>query len=387
MGARLGRIGGDRELAHTAVSSLGGRYASASATCSGATSSAEASAATVRATRATRARPRPDSGRRSTARSSSSEDADVRRNGRPPSLLSRSDDADAHGLRALAGRGCQLGRARARHRDDEVEPVEEGARELVAVRREPLRRAGALRGGVSSRAARAQVHRRDELEARGKDGLAARARDRDDTVLERLAQRLQHRPVKLRQLVEEQDAPVREARLAWSRPRPAADDRRRRRRVMRRAERRLLDQRSIDREHAGDGVDPRHLERLRVPERRQDPRESSREHRLPRPRRACEEEVVPARGRDLERPPRALLAPHGREVGLSADRPGGAVPLERRRCLDLAAEVGDRLGEVPTPTASIPASAASPADSAAQSTRATRRGGRPRRRRACRRPA
>ena len=130
---------------------------------------------------------------------------------------------------------------------------------------------------------------------------------------------------------------MREARLAWSRPRPAADDRRRRRRVMRRAERRLLDQRSIDREHAGDGVDPRHLERLRVPERRQDPRESSREHRLPRPRRAGEEQVVPAAAA-ISSARRARSWPRtASEVGLSADRPAaarsaraGAVPRSRR---------------------------------------------------------
>ena len=64
--ARRGE-GGERELVH-AASSLGERYASASATCSGSTVSAPASAAAVRATRATRARPRPESGRRSTAR-------------------------------------------------------------------------------------------------------------------------------------------------------------------------------------------------------------------------------------------------------------------------------------------------------------------------------
>ena len=38
--------------------------------------------------------------------------------------------------------------------------------------------------------------------------------DRDATVLERLAQRLQDVPVELRQLVEEQDAVIREGHLA-----------------------------------------------------------------------------------------------------------------------------------------------------------------------------
>ena len=39
-------------------------------------------------------------------------------------------------------------------------------------------------------------------------------RDGDETVLERLAQRLEHRPLELRQLVEEEHAPVSEAHLA-----------------------------------------------------------------------------------------------------------------------------------------------------------------------------
>ena len=74
---------GERELVH-AASSLGERYASASATCSGRTVSAPASAAAVRATRATRARPRPESGRRSTARLRSSSASAVRRSWAPP---------------------------------------------------------------------------------------------------------------------------------------------------------------------------------------------------------------------------------------------------------------------------------------------------------------
>src|SRR5262249_37874498 len=74
---RADRLG--RRPTHAAASSFGARNESASATCSGWTDSAPASAATVAETRATRARPRADSGSRSTARDSSSFAASTRR--------------------------------------------------------------------------------------------------------------------------------------------------------------------------------------------------------------------------------------------------------------------------------------------------------------------
>ena len=68
---------------HADATPTGERYDSASATCSGSTDSAPASAAMVRATRATRARPRPERGTRSTARSSNADAASVRRRRSP----------------------------------------------------------------------------------------------------------------------------------------------------------------------------------------------------------------------------------------------------------------------------------------------------------------
>src|SRR5207344_3200497 len=108
--------------------------------------------------------------------------------------------------------------------EDEVEAVEQRAGELVAVAREPLRRAAALGGRVTAPAARAQVHRRDEHEAGRKDDASSGPRDRYEAVLQRLAQRLERRTLELGELVEEQHAAVREARLARPEVRPAADD-------------------------------------------------------------------------------------------------------------------------------------------------------------------
>ena len=67
---------------------------------------------------------------------------------------------------------------------------------------------------IAAAAAGAEVHRRDELEASREERHALRARDADDAVLERLAERLERGPQELRQLVEQQHAAVREARLA-----------------------------------------------------------------------------------------------------------------------------------------------------------------------------
>src|SRR4051812_11976185 len=79
----LRRESREDEVAHGVPSSVGERYERASATCSVPTSSAPASKAIVRATRATRARPRAESGSRSTARLSSSFAAVDRVSGSP----------------------------------------------------------------------------------------------------------------------------------------------------------------------------------------------------------------------------------------------------------------------------------------------------------------
>ena len=128
-------------------------------------------------------------------------------------------------------------------------------------------------------------------------------------------------------------------------PGAAADDRRGGRAVVRRAKRRRRDERLLDREEPRDRVDARHLERRRGLERRQQARQAPREHRLARAGRPGEQQVVPARGGDLERAPRALLSSDVREVG-QRRRVVRARRHDRVR-LELAAQVGDRVGEVP----------------------------------------
>ena len=300
----------------------------------------------MRATRATRARPRPVSGSRSTARSRSSDAAGVRPGREDGEPAARLLDPGTDALRRLARAGGQLVRARARHRHHEVEAVEERPRDLVAVRRDPRGRALALEPGVAACAARTEVHRRDEAEARGKEGAPADPRDGDDAVLERLTERLQHGPWELGQLVQEEHAPVREADLTRPRHRAAADHGRRRGAVVRRPERRRGDEARAGRERAGHRVDPRHLERLVVRQRREDRRQAAGEHGLARARRPREQEVVRTGRRQLERPAAAFLPADVPEVGQG--RRGGARLVGRSGSdLLVAAQVADRLGEVP----------------------------------------
>ena len=138
---------------------------------------------------------------------------------------------------------------------------------------------------------------------------------------------------------------MREARFAGANSRPAADDRRRGGAVVRRAKRWHGDERLLGREQAGHRVDAGHLERRRGLESRQQAGQAPRKHRLARARRPREQQVVPARGGDLERPPRALLSSDVREVGQR--RRVVRARRHDRVWLELAAQVGDRVGEVP----------------------------------------
>ncbi len=260
---RHGRKRRQYEIAHRRRSSSGERYESASARCSASTRSPPARAAIVRATRATRARPRPESGRRSTARSSSSAEAGVRRSGGPVETPARAHHSVPHRRRRLRRRRGQLGSPRTGHRDDQVEAIEQCARQLLPVGSEPLTRACAFECRIAPRAARTEVHRGDELEAGRKQAVAADAGHRDDSVLERLTQRLQRRPRELRKLVEKQDAAVREAGFPGAWAGAAADDRRRRRTVVRRSKGRHRQERAVGWQETGDGMDPGHFERVR----------------------------------------------------------------------------------------------------------------------------
>ena len=253
-------------------------------------------------------------------------------------------DASTHGRRGLTRRSAELGRPRPRNLDDEVETVEKGSRKPVPIRREPLRRAGAFGGLVSPPTAGTEVHRPDKDEPSRKNRVSLHAGDCDRPVLKRLPQRLEGRAVELRELVQEEDAAVRERRLAGTRPRTSADDGRRRRGVVRGAERGPVDERPAGGEQAGNRVNTGYLERLLERQLREDPWQPSGEHRFSRPGRARHQKVVPARRRQLESASSAFLAAHVGEVGTARS----VAPFRRAdgARLESAAQVGARLSEV-----------------------------------------
>jgi hypothetical protein len=114
-------------------------------------------------------------------------------------------------------------------------------------------------------------------------------------------------PAELGELVEKENAAVGQGGLAGSRVRATADDRLGRRAVVRRAERPQVRERPPRRQKTRDGLDARHLDRLFARERREDPRQAAREHRLSCSGRAGEQKIVPTRRSELEGAPRTLL--------------------------------------------------------------------------------
>src|SRR5579885_441482 len=233
---------------------------------------------------------------------------------RPPG--GRAQPPPVRGRRPTARRmGLPARPTRPRNREREVEPVEQGPREPLAVPLDALGRADARRGRIAARAARTEIHRPDQLEPRGEGGAADDPRDRDRPVLEGLPEPLQHRSRELGQLVEVEHASVREAHLAGARPRAPTEDRGCRHGMMRRSERRDPDEPGPARKRSGDRVDAGDLERGGVVERRQDAREAAGEHRLARPGRPDEEQVVGTGCGDLEGAAGPLLTAHVGQVG------------------------------------------------------------------------
>src|SRR5690606_9747917 len=136
----------------------------------------------------------------------------------------RREHARAH-VHARLARGrvaAQLGGARARHFDLQVDAIEQGPRDAAAIACDLFSAAGAASRRIAGPAAGAGIHRRDELEARREIGLARGARAHDMTRFERFAQHLEHAAGPLGQLAEEQHAGVRERDPARARLRTTA---------------------------------------------------------------------------------------------------------------------------------------------------------------------
>ena len=212
-----------------------------------------------------------------------------------------------------------------------------------SIARDLVGRAAALARVMAEVAAGARVHRGDELEARGKVGLARRARDGDAARLERLAQHFEHVAAELRQLVEEEHAVVRERDLAGTRRRAAAHERDGGSGVVRRAKGPHAEALGM-KDAAREALHRRRLERFLLGHRGQDAGNARREHGLARPRRPREEERVASGGGDFERALRVRLAAHVGEIGIDGIHcnAGAVVFGERSHAREVRANVEQR---------------------------------------------
>src|SRR6185295_17167704 len=209
--------------------------------------------------------------------------------------LARPRDPEGDGRRGLARAAAQLPQGDRRHLDVEVDAIEERSRDPRAIALDHGRRTAAEAAGVSEMPAGAGVERADETEAGGKGQPGAGPDDGDEALFERLAERLESVAAELRQLVQEEHAVVRQARLPRPRGGSSSDHADRARSRVRAAER-TLEKQAGRRLVGGERPDLRHLDRLGRRERRKQPWQTAREHRLTGAWRAEEEEVVAARG-------------------------------------------------------------------------------------------
>ena len=164
-----------------------------------------------------------------------------------------------------------------------------------------------------------------------RDGI--RPVNRDHARLERLAKGVEYRACELWCFVEKQDpvrCPCRGARP--DEPAASPDQCRGGCRVVRRLERRAGGECASHRD-ARQRAHTTHLERLLGRERRQEPRQSRREHRLARAGRPEQKDVVPTRGCYQHRLDRVVVADHIGEVELvfRRDRHGAKQRLDRNR--------------------------------------------------------
>ena len=130
--------------------------------------------------------------------------------------------------------------------------------------------------------------------------------------------------------------------------RTAADDRGQRSGMVRIDERGSGHQRDVVVKGPGHRMHRRHLEGLLVVQRRQDPGQPTREHRLAGPWRPDHRQMVPARGRDLQRQPRLRLPEDVGEI-----RTAHPTHSDRRdardQLLNLAPQAPDQIPQVPHP--------------------------------------
>ncbi len=184
----------------------------------------------------------------------------------------------------------------------QVDAVHERAGDTAQIAMYGTRRAGAFARRMVVVAARAGIHRRHQREVGRILDAVTRPRDGDTPLFEGLPEHFEHVAAEFGQLVQKEDAVVRQRHFARAGRLSAADERHLRREVVRCAEGPFGEQAAVRSDLARDGVDLGRFERFVERQRRQNRGQPACEHRLARTRRADHQHVVAARRRDFERP-------------------------------------------------------------------------------------
>ena len=141
----------------------------------------------------------------------------------------------------------------------------------------------------------------------------------NDAVFERLAEHFEDGARKFRELVQKEDASMRERHFAGARYRAAADEARHGNRVMRASER-PLGNNFFCFEKSGDAVNFRDFERFFARHGRENRRDAAREHRFPGAGRAAHDDIVRAGGRNFHRAFGDDLSLHVGEIDIAPRR-------------------------------------------------------------------
>ena len=255
-----------------------------------------------------------------------------------------------HARGRLAGalgrrRQDQVGGRDRRHLDAQVDAVEQrsGDPRLVLRHAARVRPAPAGVARFESLAAAARVHRRDQLEARRVGDPVVGPGDHHRPGFHRLAQAVEHLRGEFGQLVQEQHPAMGEGDLPGPGAEPATHERRHRGGMVRLPERAAAGE-GAALQRARHRLDHGDVEQLARRERRQDRRQTGREHGFARARRTVHQQVVAAGRRDLEGALGTLLPP---DVGEVRKRPGrrgdgGLRPRHDLAALEMVGELDQR---------------------------------------------
>jgi hypothetical protein len=213
---------------------------------------------------------------------------------------------------------------------DKIDAVHERSTDASAIARDVAGTAVTGARRVAEVAAWAGIRGPDKREARGEADATVGAHKNDPTVLHRLTKTLQRRWPELGHLVEEEHSEVRQRRFPRPWRAPATHEPGDGCRVMRRAERSPTGERER-RIESCDRVDESALEGLGAFKRRQDGRQSSSQHGLPRTRRADEYDVVATGRSDHERSNRQVLTCDLAEIDIEGCGSGSSAECDRVR--------------------------------------------------------